>query len=61
MEGDKYHVPVDEIDSIEVEWISGRINIEPYDGEEIVFSEKAFRNSGAMRDLFMRSGTIPCT
>jgi lia operon protein LiaG len=43
VEGDKYHVPVDEIDSIEVEWISGRINIEPYDGEEIVFSEKAFR------------------
>ncbi|MGI6577648.1 MAG: DUF4097 family beta strand repeat-containing protein [Eubacteriales bacterium] len=41
--GENYYVPVDDIDSINVEWISGEVFVEPYDGNEITFSEKAYR------------------
>lgn len=37
----RYTVPADGISDISIDWVAGDIEIEPYDGIEIVFSEKA--------------------
>ncbi|GHU81442.1 hypothetical protein AGMMS50284_1250 [Clostridia bacterium] len=37
----EYSVPVGNIDSIDVGWTSGYVDIKPYDGKEIIFTEKS--------------------
>jgi len=58
--GDSYYVPADIIESINVEWISGKVFIEPYDGRDIAFEEKASRKLESDEKLVyeVRNGTL---
>ena len=40
-ENNSYTVPVDGINSIEIDWVSGNVEISPYDGDEILIEERS--------------------
>ena len=40
-ENNTYHVSDASINSIDIDWISGRVTVIPYDGDDIVIREKA--------------------
>ncbi len=52
-ENNTYHVSDASINSIDIDWISGRVTVIPYDGDDIVIREKNQRAKSMKRTAFV--------
>ncbi len=55
-----HSIAAEEISQIEVNWISGEVEIVPYEGSEVVFREQSARNLSAddMMRFYLRDGKL---